>query len=300
MWADRAVEVGPRRARGARLERLGGHVAGDASAQPAEALGQGRDAGDGGRPREVGHVGQHSGHGPERAHGLAGEAHHAASEHLEVAGHALAVVLVLGRVDLAPLGAGVEDGGEDLVPGDAVDGGVVHLVEQRHAPVLEPLDHVQLPQRPGAVQRPGVQARDGLAQLGLGARGRDGRLAHVEIEVEVRVLDPVGLVEPERDVDQLPAEGRKQMQPLGEHPADVLRAQVAARRGGRVVDGQAGHVAVGPRVLYGQELRVEARQLLHPAPLLMRVTFPHRRRPQRCDGREASRRGPSPRGPCAP
>ena len=69
---------------------------------------------------------------------------------------------------------------------------------------------------------------------------------------------------PERHLDQPPAERRQHVQPLG-RPSGRRRSisSVAARRGRRVVDGEAADVPVRARGLHPQELRVEARQLAH-------------------------------------
>ena len=68
---------------------------------------------------------------------------------------------------------------------------------------------------------------------------RHRRLADVEVEVEVGVLDPVRVVEAERHLGELPAERRQHVDALADQPADVLAAQRAAGRGRRVVDRQA-------------------------------------------------------------
>jgi hypothetical protein len=126
------------------------------------------------------------------------------------------------------------------------------------------VDEVQLPQRPRAVERARDDPRHLLGELFVTARGGQGELAHVEVEVEVDVVDPVGIVEPERHLGRTPAQGRQQRQPLGQKQLDVLDRQLAPRRGRRVEDGQAGHMAVLARVLQRQELRVEAGELSHP------------------------------------
>jgi hypothetical protein len=96
----------------------------------------------------------------------------------------------------------------------------------------------------------------------------------VEVEVEVGVLDPVRQVEVERHGREPPAERRQQVEPLADQPAEVRDGQLAAGRGARVVDREAGDVAVRPRGLHGQELRVDARQLPHPSPVVRRASTP--------------------------
>jgi hypothetical protein len=125
------------------------------------------------------------------------------------------------------------------------------------------VDHVQLPQRAGAVERAREDPRHGLGELAVAARRRHGGLADVEVEVEVGILDPVGVVEAERNADQPPAERRQQVDAPRHQPADVRDRQLAARCGRRVVDGEPAHVPVGPGGLHRQELGVQAGQLSH-------------------------------------
>ena len=221
---------------------------------------------------EVGQVRQRRRQRAQRAQRLARHAEQPAAEHLEVAGDALARLARRLRRQLLALGARVEQHAEDLVARHAVDHRVVQLGQHRHAAALEPLDQVQLPQRPRAVQRAREDPRDGLGQPAVVARRRHRALADVEVEVEGRVLDPVRQVDPERHLDQPPAERRQHVQPLGHHAADVADLERAARRGRRVVDGEAADVPVRARGLHPQELRVEARQLAHTSVLPDRST----------------------------
>ena len=113
------------------------------------------------------------------------------------------------------LARAVEQGRGHLDPRHAVDRAVVHLHVQRDPAVLETLDHPELPERPAAVERRRVQVRDQLGELLVRAGGRHRNVSHVEVEVEVRVLDPVRVVEPERHLDDAAAERRQEVQPLG-------------------------------------------------------------------------------------
>jgi hypothetical protein len=120
----------------------------------------------------------------------------------------------------------------------AVDRCVMDLRHHREAAglgaldIVEALDDVHLPERLREVERAGVQARDLDAELapvaGLGERD----VSDVELEVEVRVLHPVGVVEVDRDVDDLLAEAARQVQaPLdvGEDALEGDRAAGSAR-----------------------------------------------------------------------
>jgi hypothetical protein len=83
-----------------------------------------------------------------------------------------------------------------------VDGRVVHLRVVGAPAALDPGDHVGLPQRTAAVELSGVDAGDLLAELLAGARRGKRKLPEVELDVEVRVVHPVGTAEPQRHLDQ--------------------------------------------------------------------------------------------------
>ncbi len=161
------------------------------------------------------------------------------------------------------------DAAEDVAHRVAVDGGVVELREDRvgargHAfDVVEALDHVHLPERAVEVQRARGQPRDGDRQLAaVGGLGQ-ADVADVELEVEVLVLDPVGVVEVQRHAHEAAAEDRRACEAALEVGEDVLEADLAARRGRRVVDRD--HAAVGGPVLVVEvhEHRVVRVELLH-------------------------------------
>ena len=115
----------------------------------------------------------------------------------------------------SPLGAGVGASARDVVEGagdlqqrDAVDRRVVDLRHDREAAggqpddVVEALDDVHLPQRPAPVERPRVQPRHLDAELPPIARAGQGDVPHVVLEVEVRILDPVRVIEPQRHLHE--------------------------------------------------------------------------------------------------
>ena len=233
----RPVEERPRRRapwspRGSPGSRARSEPAADASATPRGERGH---AGERVRARQLGQVAAARSATERSARsGWRRQARQPAAEHLELAGDALGRCTArVGRRDLAPLGARVEQHAEDLVARHAVDDRVVDLGQQRHAAALQAVDQVELPQRAGAVQRPGEDPRDGLGQLAVVAGRRHRRVADVEVQVEVRVLDPVRVVEPERDLDQPPAERRQQVDALADEAADVGHLELAAGRGRR-------------------------------------------------------------------
>ena len=96
--------------------------------------------------------------------------------------------------------------------------------------VVVPLDHPHLPQRPRPVQRQAGEVAGELGELGGAARRRQREPVDVAVDVEVPVVHPDRVVEPERHLAQPPGE-------LGDvaDPAVDLRAErlegVAVRHG---------------------------------------------------------------------
>ncbi len=171
-----------------------------------------------------------------------------------------------GRVARA---ARVDEHVHDLHPGDPVGQGVVELVEQSDPALLEAVDQMELPQRPRAVERRGDDAGDVVGHGARVAGGLDAALPDVEGDVEVGVLDPVGMIEPERDLGQLPGIGRHEMDSLRHRPAHVLSGGGGTRA---LADHEEPGVAVAAGLVQGQKLRVQAAELLHPS--VTRATRP--------------------------
>ena len=143
--------------------------------------------------------------GRQRARGsqrVASKAEQAPPDHLQVTGRRRRLG---GRGRLAALGFDIEHQAQDLGPGHPVDQGVVDFAHHRHLARAVALDHVELPQRAGAIEWTRVQAGDLSRELPVGARRGQGDLADVVLEVERAVLDPVRVIEPERDLAQAPA-----------------------------------------------------------------------------------------------
>jgi len=87
---------------------------------------------------------------------------------------------------------------------------------------------------------------------------------HVVVEVERRVLDPGGVVESERHLDDAPTEGRRQVQSASHQRPQGLEAQ-ASRCRRRIDDGQERHVHVVGRRLERDEGGVHTAEALHVA-----------------------------------
>jgi hypothetical protein len=77
------------------------------------------------------------------------------------------------------------------------------------------------------------------------------QLAQVELEVEVRVVEPVRVVEAERHLNEPPAQRGQQVKPLAKHAGDVSERDRSVRCGSRIEDRDGGHVAMGAAILGG-------------------------------------------------
>ncbi len=210
-------------------------------------------------------IGQRAGQGAQPADGMARHAGQATDQQLGPAGLRGGAMVGVRRRDLAAGRLQVQKGDEDLGAGEAVQGGVMHLGEHPDLAVLQPLDEVDLPQRVVAVQRALEDAGGLVGELADVAGGRQRELPHVVVQVDLTV-QPVRVVQPERDLHELPAERLEQMDPLGQRALEVIQRHDAPGGGGRVVDRDAPDVPVVAVVLDGEELGVEAGQLSHGPP----------------------------------
>ena len=128
---------------------------------------------------------------------------------------------VVGADRVVHIGGQVVDPADDVPHRVPVDRGVVQLGEDRVAAcghaidIVETLDHIHLPQRVAHVQRAGVQTCDGDAQLAPVGRFGQADVAHVELEVEMLVLDPVGVIEIKRHTHQAASEDRRARRAAG-------------------------------------------------------------------------------------
>ena len=107
-------------------------------------------------------------------------------------------------------------------PENAVDESVVGLGQQGEAVAGQPLDQPDLPQRPRAVERLGEDAAGKPLELLVAARAGQRRVAHVEADVEVRIVDPDGAPLVERHERQPLAVAGDQMEPGDDLVHEVL------------------------------------------------------------------------------
>src|SRR5207253_3804301 len=101
-----------------------------------------------------------------------------------------------------------------------------------------------------------------IDQFAAPARRWERRSPHVEVDVEVRVVDPHRAGRRERRKQDLLAKPRGQVETGGDDLLDVVDLEDAARPGRRVEDGKAAHMLVD-----GRSLEVEERCVLRPEPL---------------------------------
>ena len=86
---------------------------------------------------------------------------------------------------------------------------MMHLVQHGKAAlgnafdIVEPLNHRIFPERFVHIHRPGIDARRLDAQLPPVARLGQGNMADVKFEIEIFVIDPIGMIEIQRHSHQL-------------------------------------------------------------------------------------------------
>ena len=121
-----------------------------------------------------------------RAHGPA----QPGRDELHRAGLPMGLPCASGVLDRGRLAGEIEEHSCEVDARDAVDQRVMGFGDQCEAVVLEALDQPHLPQRLGAVELLGEDPCGQALQLDPGPGRRQRRVAHVVLEVEVRVIDP--------------------------------------------------------------------------------------------------------------
>ncbi len=96
------------------------------------------------------------------------------------------------------------------------------FAHQRDMAVFEALDDPNPPHRFGPVKRAGHRVGSELSELFQTSGSRKRCTADVEIDVEVRVLDPHGVVKCEWREDQPASEWREQVQSRFDEVAEPL------------------------------------------------------------------------------
>ena len=161
------------------------------------------------------------------------------------------------------------DGAEDLGAGHAVDRRVVHLehdgetVRRQPLYLVQALDDIGLPQGAGHVQAASVQPRQQYAQLAPVAGLGQGDMAHVEFQVEVRILYPVGGVQPQGGPGQFAAKHGGLVQVVAKHLQYLLEAHRPVGHLRLVVEDDGADVHGRASALHLHEDIIHFSELLH-------------------------------------
>jgi hypothetical protein len=153
----------------------------------------------------------------------------------------------------------------------AVDRGVVHAQQDREAAlrqpghVIEALDHVHLPQRAREIEVRRGEPRGQDAELTPVARLGQPHVMDVMLDLELRVLDPIGTVEIEGNAMEPAPEHGQLGAPRFDVPEDLLEAQRLPERA-LVVDEDQGGTRAVPRAVEVEEDGVGTGELLHTGP----------------------------------
>jgi hypothetical protein len=107
----------------------------------------------------------------------------------------------------------IEHEREQLGPGGAVDRGVVDLREDAEPVVWQALEDVGLPERPAPIEGAPDDPGDDLGDLVVTSGRWHPTVADVEVEVEVGIVDPVGVVQAERHLAQPAPQRLEEMEP---------------------------------------------------------------------------------------
>jgi len=145
------------------------------------------------------------------------------------------------------------------------------LADHGDPPVGQAFDEVHLPQRTAAIQWGTGDFADRLVEFTAATGGGHPPRPDVILEVDLGMLPPHGVVELERDVDELIAERLQLVQAFAEHAAELVDAERAVAQAGEVDDGnlEGVHVHVG-RFRIQQE-RVPPTQSFHSTSPALRV-----------------------------
>ena len=108
------------------------------------------------------------------------------------------------------------------------------------------------------------QPSDQCFQRVLVTRADHGGFAHMEVQVDIApTIGPPGVTQPQRDIDQPPAQGRQEMQALSKELLNIPAHQCFTTAVGVIQHSQAGYVGDGSAVLGGEEHAVETGEGTH-------------------------------------
>ena len=171
--------------------------------------------------------------------GLAPHIHVGAAEHAQGGGALNNPGRCLARI--AGLGSEVMHDIHELCAGGPVHGAVVYLhqhgetVRRDALYVVQALDDIDFPHGLIAPQGSGVDTGRENTQLAPVTWLRQGNVAHVIFEIEIRVFCPVGPAQAIGHEGQLAPEDGRQMQAALQHGQDLLEAHLPPRCSGLVI-----------------------------------------------------------------
>jgi hypothetical protein len=108
-----------------------------------------------------------------------------------------------------------------------------------------------------------MEARDLDAKLSPVTRIRESDMVHVVLEVDGRLVDPVGTIDVERDADQTAPENRRDIEAPPHVREDVAQAHMTAGGSGWIVDTQRRHMHALVVAFQREEEFVQSAQLFH-------------------------------------
>ena len=108
---------------------------------------------------------------------------------------------------------------------------MVDLQEQGDAAVAEAVESPELPEGPGAIERPPEDLADEAIQLAVVAGRIGGRVAQVRVDVELGRVRPLRPVEASRHLDDPAAEQSELREALADEAAELLRPERGPRVG---------------------------------------------------------------------
>jgi hypothetical protein len=137
---------------------------------------------------------------------------------------------------------------------------MVDLQEGRDAMSLQTFDPPALPERTRPIERLGMEQAGQLREGRAVSRLRKRHAVNVVRDVEVFVLDPIGPVDAQRWLEELPLETLDELDPLAKDLDEALESELGAIRG--VENREPRDMRGGFRTFDGKEDRVAIRQLL--------------------------------------
>lgn len=153
------------------------------------------------------------------------------------------------------IGVRVKQNAGDVHPRHSIHKAVMALTHDRETPAIEAVDEPKLPDRLAAVEPLGEDPSRDRAKLLLGSRFGQGRMSHVILNVELRIINPDGTALAERNEAKLLAKPGNQGQAHLNVPA-----KLPVSGGGAFEDQGRTHVHVRRTILNVEERRIESGQ----------------------------------------